>query len=168
MRGFIQMVCAIMITDGAGMLAFSSKLDPPLDLADPTAIARQMHAHDDARNHYTAAIMGGIGVGFLIFGFPGMVLPCLNQLGTTLTGELSDRSAQTIATITIWLSIAVILTFGVYSANWTGVAALSVVLMIVAIRCTAATICLDMKIRRPAEISTSAFPAREADSRIAE
>ncbi len=140
MRGFIQIVCVIVIAVGAGLLAFSNKLEPQFNLADPTTLTRSSISFEDRDLHFTASVAGGVGIGFMILGSLGLVIPWADKLGAATTGELSDNSARTIATITIWLSIAMVLTFGVFRLNWTGGAALSVVLIVVAIICTAATI----------------------------
>ncbi|MEX1228860.1 MAG: hypothetical protein WEB58_01395 [Planctomycetaceae bacterium] len=139
MRGFIQLVSVLVIAAGSGLLAFSSKLEPRFNLSDPTTLIHSM-SDEDRYQHYTASITGGVGIGFMVLGSLGLVIPWVNKIGAAMTGELGDNSARTIATITIWLSIAVILTFGVFSVNWTGTAALCVVLIIVAIICSAATL----------------------------
>ena len=140
MRGFIQMVCVAVIAVGAGLLAFSNKLDPQFNLTDPTTLTRAAMSYEDRDQRLTASIAGGIGIGLMIFGTLGLVIPWVNKLGAGMTGELGDNSARTISTITIWLSIAMILTFGVFRLNWTGAAGLSVVLIVVALICSAATI----------------------------
>ena len=140
MRGFIQMVCVAVIAVGAGLLAFSNKLDPQFNLTDPTTLTRASMSYEDRDQRLTASIAGGVGIGLMIFGTLGLVIPWVNKLGAGMTGELGDNSARTISTITIWLSIAMILTFGVFRLNWTGAAGLSVVLIIVALVCSAATI----------------------------
>ena len=140
MRGFIQMVCVLVIAVGAGLLAFSNKLEPQFNLADPTTLTRASMSYEDRDQRYTASIAGGVGIGLMIFGSLGLVIPWVNKIGAAMTGELGDNSARTISTISIWLSIAMILTFGVFRLNWTGAAGLSVVLIIVALVCSAATI----------------------------
>ena len=140
MRGFIQMVCVLVIAVGAGLLAFSNKLEPQFNLADPATLTRASMSYADRDQRYTASIAGGVGIGLMLFGTLGLVIPWVNKLGSAMTGELGDNSARTISTITIWLSIAMILTFGVFRLNWTGAAGLSVVLIVVALICSAATI----------------------------
>jgi hypothetical protein len=140
MRVFIQGVCVLAIAVGAGLLGFSNKLQPQFDPADPTTLARAAMSYEDRSEHFTASVTGGIGIGFMLFGAFGLVIPWINRLGSVMTGELGDNSARTISTITIWLSIAVILTFGVFRLNWTGATGLSVVLIIVAMICSAATV----------------------------
>ena len=140
MRGFIQMVCVLVIAVGAGLLAFSNKLEPQFNLADPATLTRASMSYADRDQRYTASIAGGVGIGLMLFGTLGLVIPWVNKLGSAMTGELGDNSARTISTISIWLSIAMILTFGVFRLNWTGAAGLSVVLIIVALVCSAATI----------------------------
>jgi quinol-cytochrome oxidoreductase complex cytochrome b subunit len=139
MREFIQMICVLWIAVGAGLLAFSSKLEPQFNLADPTTLTRASLSYEDRDQRLNASIAGGVGMGFMILGTLGFLLPWFNKIGATMTRELGDTTARTIATITIWLSVAMILTFGVFGVNWTGTTALCVVLMIVAIICTAAT-----------------------------
>ena len=140
MRGFIQMVCVLVIAIGAGLLAFSNKLEPQFHPADPTTLARATLSYEDRDQRFTASVTGGVGIGLMLFGTLGLVIPWVNRLGAAMTGELGDNSARTISTISIWLSIAMILTFGVFRLNWTGAAGLSVVLIIVALVCSAATI----------------------------
>jgi hypothetical protein len=97
-------------------------------------------SYEDRDQLYAASATGGVGIGFMLLGTFGLVIPWINRLGSAMTGELGDNSARTISTVTIWLSIAMILTFGVFRLNWTGTAGLSVVLIIVALICSAATV----------------------------
>ncbi len=140
MPNLIQMFCLFVIAVGSGLLAFSNKLDPPINFFDPTTLTRSSMTHVTSDDHLIASISSGFGSGLLILGLLGLVLPWVNKLGAAMTNDLSDNSARTIATVTIWLSIAMILTFGVFRMNWTGAAGLSAVLIIVAITCSAATI----------------------------
>jgi len=140
MRVFMQMVCVLAIAVGAGLVGFSNKLQPQFNPADPTTLTRVAMSYEDRDQLFTASVCGGVGIGFILFGTLGLVLPWVNRLGSAMTGELGDNSARTISMITIWLSIAMILTFGVFRLNWTGTAGLSVVLIIVALICSAATI----------------------------
>ncbi len=140
MRGFIQMVCVLAIAVGAGLLGFSNKLQPPFNPADPATLTRGATSYEDRDQVFTASVTGGVGIGFMLLGTMGLVIPWINRLGSAVTGDLGDNSARTISTITIWLSIAMILTFGVFRLNWTGASGLSVVLIIVALFCSAATI----------------------------
>lgn len=75
----------------------------------------------------------------MILGILGLVVPWVNKLGSAMTSELGDNSARTIATIALWLSVATILTFGVFRAHWTGASGMSVLLMIVAVICLTAS-----------------------------
>ena len=140
MRVFMQLICVLAIAVGAGLLGFSNKLQPQFNPADPTTLARVAMSYEDRDQLFTASVTGGVGIGFMLFGTLGLVIPWINRLGLAMTGELGDNSARTISTITIWLSIAMILTFGVFRLNWTGTAGLSVVLIIVALICSAATV----------------------------
>ncbi len=140
MRVFMQMVFVLAIAVGAGLLGFSNKLQPQFNLADPTTLARATMSYQDKDQLLTASVAGGVGIGFMLFGALGLVMPWINRLGSAMTGELGDNSARTISTITIWLSVAMILTFGVFRLHWTGTAGLSVVLIIVALMCCAAII----------------------------
>jgi hypothetical protein len=97
-------------------------------------------SYEDRDQLFTASVTGGVGIGFMLFGTLGLIIPWINRLGSAVTGDLGDNSARTISAITIWLSIAMILTFGVFRLNWTGASGLSVVLIIVALICSAATI----------------------------
>ena len=53
---------------------------------------------------------------------------------------MHDNTAKTIATVGIWLSVAIILAFGVFRFNWNGDSALFVLAMCVLAICGAATI----------------------------
>lgn len=139
MRGFIQILCVLGIAVGGGLIAFGSKLEPQFDLADPATMTRLLDSYQNEDQHMIASIASGVGMGFMIFGILGLVVPWVNNLGTAMTGELSDNSARTIATITLWLSVATILTFGVFRMHWTGAAGMSVILIIVAVICATAT-----------------------------
>lgn len=136
----MQMVCVLVIAVGAGLLGFSNKLQPEFNPADPTTLTRAAMSYEDRDQLFTASVAGGVGIGLMLFGTLGLSIPWVNRLGSAMTGELGDNSARTISTITIWLSSAMILTFGVFRLNWTGTAGLSAVLIIVALICLAATI----------------------------
>ncbi len=140
MRGFIQAVCVLAIAIGSGLLAFGSKLEPPLNVADPAAMAQFLNSYQRGDTHLTAAITSGVGTGFLILGPLGLIVPWLNTLGSTITKELGDNSARTISTVVLWLAVAMILTFGVFRTHWTGAAGLSVLLILVVVISVAATI----------------------------
>jgi hypothetical protein len=140
MRGFIQMVCVLAIAVGAGLLAFGSHLEPQANLLDPSPFARQLDTSENRESHLIASVTCGFGIGLMIFGTLGLVMPWVNKIGFAVTGELGDNSARTIAMVAIWFSVAMILTFGVFRVNWTGAAGMSVILILVALICAAATI----------------------------
>ena len=140
MRGLIQGVCVLAIAVGSGLVAFSNKLEPQPNLLDPTAMAQIFDSYQSGREHFMAAVTSGIGMGFLILGTLGLVVPWVNTLGSAMTGELGDNSARTVAMIALWLSVAMILTFGVFRTHWTGGSGMSVLLILVVVICVAATI----------------------------
>lgn len=139
MRVFMQMVSVLAIAVGAGLLSFSNKLQPPFNPADPTTLTRASMSYEDRDQLFTASVTGGVGIGFMLLGTLGLVIPWINKVGSAMTGDLGDNSARTISAITIWLSIAMILTFGVFRLNWSGGSGLSVLLIIVTLMCSAAT-----------------------------
>ena len=53
---------------------------------------------------------------------------------------MTDTTARTIGTVGIWLAVAVVLTFGVFRADWNGTLAMLLMLVVVALICAAATI----------------------------
>ena len=139
MGGFLQSVSILAIAIGSGLTAFSSKMEPSLKNLDPAVVTQFMNESWTSREqHFTASITSGVGMGFLILGVLGLVVPWINRLGSSLTGELSENSARTMSTIALWLSVAVILTFGVFSNHWSGGEGLSVLLIIVVVICLAA------------------------------
>lgn len=138
--GFFQGLSVLAIALGSGLSAFGSKMEPQLKNLDPAALAQFMNAnYQNREQHFTAAITSGVGIGFLILGTLGLVVPWINRLGSSLTGELSENSARTMSTIALWLSVAVILTFGVFSVQWIGGEGMSVLLLVVVVICLAAT-----------------------------
>ncbi len=139
MRGFIQMVCLLAIAVGGGLIAFGSKLEPQWNLADPTTVTRILDSYQDEDQHMIASMTSGVGMGFMILGILGLIVPWVNKLGTAITGEIGDNSARTIATVALWLSVAMILTFGVFRTHWTGAAGMIVLLILVVVLCVAAT-----------------------------
>jgi hypothetical protein len=139
MRGFVQVICVLAIAVGSGLAAFGSKLEPQLNVTDPAAMAQFLNSYERENEHFTASVTSGIGMGFLILGTLGLVVPWVNRLGNAITGELGDNSARTIAMIALWLSVAMILTFGVFRAHWTGATGMSVLLILVVVLCVAAT-----------------------------
>ena len=140
MQGFIQIVCVLAIAVGSGLIAFGSKLEPQLNVTEPATMSRMLDSFEDRNQHYVASITSGVGSCLLILGILGLVVPWVNKLGTAITSEMSDNSARTIATISVWLSVATILTFGIFRMHWTGALGMSVLLMIVALICVTATI----------------------------
>ena len=140
MRRFIQLVCVLAIAVGTGLLAFGSHLEPQANLLDPATLAHQLNTFENRESHLIASTTCGVGIGLMIFGTLGLGMPWVNKIGFAVTGELGDNSARTIATLAIWLAVAMILTFGVFRVNWTGAAGMSVILMLVALICAAATI----------------------------
>ena len=139
MGGFIQGTSVLAIALGSGLVAFSNKMSPQLKNVDPAAMAQFFDNYTNRNDHFTASLTSGVGMGFLILGTLGLVVPWINRLGNSLTGELSETSARTMSTIALWLSVAVILTFGVFSNYWPGGSGLSVLLIIVALICGAAS-----------------------------
>jgi hypothetical protein len=73
----------------------------------------------------------------------GPDIPWINRIAFTQIGELSENSARTIAAVAIWLSVAMILTFGVFRLNWpgAGAGAVSVMMILVVVICTATSAC---------------------------
>jgi hypothetical protein len=140
MRVFIQTVCVFAIAVGAGLLAFGSRLEPPINLRDPATFARSALTYEDRDWHVTASATSGVGTGLLILGTLGLVIPWVNRIACAQIGELGENSARTFTSMAIWLSIAVILTCGVFRLNGTGAAAMSVILILVTLICAAATV----------------------------
>ena len=140
MRGFVLMVCVFFIAIGAGLFAFGSHLEPRGNLADPATLAHSMGPLRD-EHHMTAAISCGTGFGFMILGILGILIPWARGIEFRQIVEMSEHSARAIAAVAIWLSIGLILTFGVFRLNWTGAAAMSVMFALVMLAFVAATIC---------------------------
>lgn len=139
MRAFTQTVCVLAIAMGGGLLAFGNKYQPRLDPNDPSSFARVAISYEDRGQHAAASYAEGVGTGLMLFGVLGLVIPWVRRWGSAMTGELGDNAARTIAIVSIWLSVAVVLTFGVFRISWTGTVGLVVVPFIVALICTAAT-----------------------------
>jgi Na+/H+-dicarboxylate symporter len=140
MRGFIQAVCVLAIALGSGLVAFGSKLEPQFNVADPAALVQFLNSYQRGDEHLIASLTSGVGMGFLILGTLGLIVPWVNKLGNTITKELGDNSARTISTIALWLAMATILTFGVFRTHWTGGTGMSVLLILVLVLCVAAVI----------------------------
>jgi hypothetical protein len=140
MRVFVQMICVLAIATGAGLLGFSNKYQLAFNPADPATLTRMELSYADREQLAIASITGGLGTGLMLLGTLGLVTMWINKIGTAMNGDLGDNSARTIGLITIWLSIATILTFGVFRLNWTGGSGLGVVLIAVALTSAAATI----------------------------
>jgi hypothetical protein len=139
MKNIGQMIYVLAIALGGGLIAFGSKLEPQLNLTDPATVTRILESYHDRDQHMVASVTTGFGMGFMLLGILGLVVPWLNKLGTTFTGEIGDNSARMISTVALWLSVAVILTFGVFRMDWTGAAGMSVLLILVVFICVAAT-----------------------------
>lgn len=135
MRRFIQLVCVLAIAVGSGLVGFANHLEPQVNPLDPATLARYMDSYHERE---TASIACGVGIGLLVFGTFGLVLPWVNKLGSALTGDLNDNSARTISTVAVWLSMAMILTFGIFRVNWTGTTAMALIFIIVTLICAAA------------------------------
>jgi hypothetical protein len=76
-REFIQLVSVIAIAFGAGLVAFARHLDPPLDMANPAAIARSMD-HNNKADRQVASMASGVGVAGITLGTLGLVIPWIN------------------------------------------------------------------------------------------
>lgn len=140
MQRFIQTTCLLAIACGGGLVAFSSKLEPQLNLIDPATITQLLGSYEGRDQHMMASAASGVGMAFLIFGTLGLAGPWVNKLRGNLTGELGDNAARTTATSAVWLSVGMILTFGVFRTHWTGAAGMSMLLILVVVLCVAATV----------------------------
>jgi len=140
MLSSIQVCCVMIIALGSGLLGFSSKFEPRINFTDSTTLSGFSVSNVSSSEHFIASATSGLGTGFLVLGLLGFILPWMNRLGAAVTPPVSATSARTIAVVAIWLSLAVILTFGVFNVHWNGAAALGAVLIIVAVTCAAAII----------------------------
>ncbi len=140
MKRFIQTLCLLAIACGGGLVAFSSKLEPQLNVTDPATITQFLGSYEGREQHMIASAASGVGMAFLILGTLGLAGPWVNKLGGNITGELGDNAARTTATIAVWLSAGIILTFGVFRTHWTGATGMSVLLILVVVLCVAATV----------------------------
>ena len=138
MRSFGQMICILFIAVGAGLFAFGSHLEPRFNLADPASLARSMDMRQDA-HHMMASVSSGIGIGLMALGIMGILIPLAKTIEFRQLVEMSEHSARAIAAVAIWLSIGLILTFGLFRVNWTSSAAMAVMFALVIVIFAAAT-----------------------------
>jgi len=69
-----QLAAVIAIAFGAGLYTFSHHLDPPINLTTPDNVRFTVSDGD----HRMAAIAGGVGTGFIVFGVLGLAVPWIN------------------------------------------------------------------------------------------
>lgn len=144
MRAFVQVMGVLAIAIGAGMFSFGSYLSPRDNLLDPNTLIQRHSSHYQDEHLLISAISCGWGIGLMILGTLMLVIPWINQLLKAQLTEIGENSTRTFATIFIWLSIALILTFGVLRLNWNGGTAMSVLLILIALICASATVCTAM------------------------
>jgi hypothetical protein len=88
MRELLQIACVVALGLGAGLYATGGYLRPTFH-ADPTGFARSMSRnHDEER--VIAAGLSGTGVGFMVLGALGLVVPWVNaalRQGSSPTAE---------------------------------------------------------------------------------
>ena len=89
-RGFIQMVCVLAIEEEPDLLAFGSHLEPQANLLDPATLARQFDTFQNREQHEVASVTCGVGIGLMILGTLGLVMPWVNRIRFAMTGEVGD------------------------------------------------------------------------------
>ena len=141
---FFQFIFLVAIAGGAGFHTFGNHLAPPLSLMDPNSLARGFSEFGNENTRITGSIASGVGMGLILFGILGLVIPWVNKIGTAQFAEIGENSLKLFATTSIWLSLALVLTFGVFRLNWSGVSAMAAVLLLIIIISTAATACTAM------------------------
>ena len=139
MRGFVQMISVLAIAMGCGLFAFGSHLEPRVDLANFGDAARFVDPYNRDSQHMIASVTCGFGIGFMCLGGAGLIIPWLNRHPMGQIAELGNNSARTISAVGIWLSVAFILTFGLFQTHWSGASAMVTLLFMVIFICAAAT-----------------------------
>jgi hypothetical protein len=139
----MQVFCVFAIAFGTGLFVFGSYLEPRANLLATGAPSLGPLSNDVEFLHYTAAAVCGIGIFFMILGGFGLVLPTVNKIAFPLTSEMSENSLRAIAAMAIWLSVSLILTFGVFRLDWEG-GAVSVLLILVTMVSAVATVSMAM------------------------
>jgi hypothetical protein len=136
MRTAILLFSVFLISLGAGLSAFSSKLEPAVSMTDMAAIAQGLSDYQNREQHLMAATTAGIGTGLMMLGVFGVLVPVAHRMLATPGITFSDFSARLTATIAIWICVAVILTSGVFRVAWTGGGGTAAVLLIVTMICS--------------------------------
>lgn len=136
---FSQFVFLVSIAAGTGLHTFGNHLAPPINLLDPNSMAQGIANFGEREQRITGSIASGVGMGSIVFGILGLVIPLVNKIGTARFSEINENSLRLFATTSIWFSLALILTFGVFRLNWSGVSAMAAVLLLIIIISTAAT-----------------------------
>jgi len=135
MQNLIQWLCVLLVSVGAGLNAFSSKLEPSVAITDVAALSWRAGDYESREQHMIAAVTAGIGIGLMTLGGFGLVKPAVGRLLSGSAGAFSDQSARVMASIAIWISVAVALTLGVFRVVWAGAAGTAAVLLIVTMLC---------------------------------
>jgi hypothetical protein len=135
MQNAIQLFSLFLFSVGAGLSAFSSKLEPQVTMTDVAAFAQGFSDYQNREQHLIAATMAGMGTGLMTLGAFGILVPLVRRLLATPGVTFSDFSARLIATIAIWIAVATTITFGVFRVTWAGGAGTAVVLLVVTVIC---------------------------------
>jgi hypothetical protein len=140
MRQLIQIACVVLIAFGSGLYSFGRFLNPWHTVMDPAHISMLSVQSIDANDRYVASSACGVGIGFLVLGALGLMIPLLSKLSNVRVSDLNEISARLFSIIAIWMSIALILAFGILRMPWAGTAAMFITLVIVVLICGSAVV----------------------------
>lgn len=116
-----------------------------MNMMVPTNVPINFGVSSNSHARYEASIACGFGIAFLTMGALGLLIPLVNtlikNLSTAKFADLSESSSRMFTMAAIWLSVAIILAFGVFHLHWTGTAAMLIVLVSVGLICGSAVVC---------------------------
>lgn len=133
MRKARQLLCAVLIAVGAGLVAFSNRITPGYGLDSRFSSAAGWNGRYDDLRLMTSA-MAGIGVTLMVLGALLLVMQWMEVLEPAFDGKkMSDTSARMIGTMMIWISSAFGLAMGRHDGSLVAVFSVTAI-------CLAATV----------------------------
>lgn len=107
MRSFLELMMKylfkLMIAVGAGLIGYANCMQP--HMISPNGAILWESAYWGGLDFMVVAISiaKGFGIGFLVLGSLGLLLPWIGKLKVEWFAELHENTARTIAIVAVWL-----------------------------------------------------------------